>query len=121
MNYEKNHEKFIVSIFNEFMGNQDIYDLEKEKRTVIEYVYIANMVNALITYGHGGGIRRMKEKYEYLIKDMKKRFPQYRKNPYVGILKPKGQTWKIKLGVGLIGDLEKIHCAKPLLYIISLV
>mgnify|MGYP003371968625 FL=1 len=121
MNYEKNHEKFIVSIFNEFMGNQDIYDLEKEKRTVIEYVYIANMVNALITYGHGGGIRRMKEKYEYWIKDMKKRFPQYRKNPYVGILKPKGQTWKIKLGVGLIGDLEKIHCAKPLLYIISLV
>ena len=70
---------------------------------------------------HGGGIRRMKEKYEYWIKDMKKRFPQYRKNPYVGILKPKGQTWKIKLGVGLIGDLEKIHCAKPLLYIISLV
>ena len=121
MNYEKNHEKFIVSIFNEFMENYDIYNLKMKDRKVIEYVYIANMVNALITYGHGGGIRRMKEKYEYWIKDMKKRFPQYRKNPYVGILKPKGQTWKIKLSVGLIGDLEKIHCAKPLLYIISLV
>ena len=120
MNYEKNHEKFIVSIFNEFMENYDIYNLKIKDRKVIEYVYIANMVNALITYGHGGGKKRMKEKYEYWLNDMKNRFPEYKDNPYVGIMKPKGQTLKIKLGVGIIMKLEKIHCAKLLLYILAL-
>lgn len=36
---------------------------------MIEYAYIANMVNALITYGHGGKIKRMKKKYRFFMEE----------------------------------------------------
>lgn len=121
MNFEKNHERFISSIFTEFMDKYDIKMLSKEKCAVIEYTYIANMVNALITYGHGGGVRRMKDKYAYWIKDMQSKFPMYKKNPNVGILKPQGQTLKIRMGVGITMLLERVHLARLMLYVISLV
>ena len=56
MNYEKNHEEFVARIFGVFLEKHEIADLSLEKRQIIEYTYISNMVNALITYGHGGKI-----------------------------------------------------------------
>lgn len=119
MNYEKNHERFVSEIFSEFMGKYDLKRLPEEKYRVIEYDYIANMINALLTYGRGGGIARMKEKYAFWMQDMKEKFPGYKRNPYVGIFKPKGQTLKIRLGVGIIMGLKKIKLDKPLLYLVS--
>lgn len=121
MNYEKNHERFVSEIFTEFMDNYDVKKLSKEEYAVVEYTYIVNMVNALITYGHGGGVRHMKEKYAYWMNDMQSKFPKYRNNPYIGILKPKGQTLKIKLGAGVTMLLERFHLARLMLYVISLV
>lgn len=109
MNYEKNHEAFVASIYEEFMKKYDLSRLSYKRYAVIEYSYISNMVNALITYGHGGGIKRMKKKYSFWMDDMKKKFPTYRKNPYVGIWKPKGQTLKIRWGVGLVMLLHRVH------------
>ena len=103
-------------MFDLFMDKCDIKLISDEKRDVIEYTYLANMINALITYGHGGKIRRMKKKYDFYINDVKKRFPSYTKNPYIGIFKPKGQTLKIRLGVGVVMLLHKI-----LFYVISLI
>lgn len=120
MNYEKNHEEFVKSIFEEFMENHDLDRVSEEKKRVIEYNYIANMVNALITYGHGGGIARMKKKYNFWMQDMKQRFPDYRHNPYVGIWKPKGQTTKIRLGVGVTMGLHKLKMDRLLFYLIAL-
>lgn len=120
MNYEKNHEAFVAEIFREFLENHDTQKLSRQDQAVIEYNYIANMVNALITYGRGGGIIRMKKKYNFWINDMEEKFPFYRRNPYVGIWKPKGQTRKIRLGVGIIMGLQKLHLDRPLLYLISL-
>lgn len=121
MNYEKNHEEFVAEIFRRFLENHQIQSLSEENQRIIEYNYIANMVNALITYGRGGGIKRMKKKYAYWMKDMQEKFPGYRKNPYVGLLKPKGQTGKIRLGVGVVMGLHRIHVDKLLFYIISLI
>ncbi len=121
MNYEKGHERFVADVFREFMQKYDLQKLSEEKRRVIEYTYIANMINALITYGHGGGVRRMREKYSFWMKDMMDKFPDYRNNPFVGICKPSGQTVKIRLSVGIIMGLKKVHLDKLLLYIISLI
>lgn len=121
MNYKKNHEQFVSDIFAEFMNNYDINKLSKKEYSVIEYTYITNMINALITYGHGGGIKRMKKKYEYWLEDMHRKFPGYKKNPYTGILKPRGQTWKIRLGVGVTMWMKKIRLARLMLYVVSLV
>lgn len=120
MNYEKNHEAFVAEIFREFLEKHDFGKLSRQEQAVIEYTYIANMVNALITYGRGGGIARMKEKYAFWRRDMEAKFPLYRKNPFVGICKPKGQTRKIRLGVGVTMGLQKLHMDKLLLYAISL-
>lgn len=120
MNYEKNHEQFVAEIFRTFLENYDIKELPEEKQRVLEYAYIANMVNALITYGRGGGIKRMRKKYDFWMKDMEEKFPDYRNNPFVGILKPVGQTVKIRLGVGVIMGLKRLHLDKPLLYLVSI-
>lgn len=120
LNYDKNHEEFVSRIFEAFLKKHDITVLPKEKQRVIEYAYIANMVNALITYGHGGKIKRMKKKYRFFMEDLQEKFPDYRENPFFGIRKPKGQTKKIRLGVGLMMGLHRAHLDKLMFYIISL-
>ena len=121
MNYDKNFEEVVSLMFDLFMEKCDITLVSKEKRDIIEYTYLANMINALITYGHGGKINRMRKKYNFYISDLNKRFPNYRVNPHIGILKPKGQTLKIRLGVGVVMLLSKIKLDRILFYLISLV
>ncbi len=120
MNYKKNHEEFISQIFSHFLENHDISKIPLDRRQVIEYTYIANMVNALITYGHGAKPRLMKQKYEFVMRDMKNKFPDYRHNPYIGFFKPKGQTLKIRIGVGTFMLLHKLRLDKLMFYIVSL-
>ena len=119
--YDKNFEVGVAQIFDLFMKKVNVDALPKQKKDVIEYVYIANMINALITHGHGGKIKRMKKKYGFFIEDMKNRFPNYIKNPHIGILKPRGQTLKIRLGVGVVMGLHKIRMDRILFYLISLI
>lgn len=121
LNYEKNHEVFVAEIFREFLEKHDMASLSRENQAIIEYSYIANMINALITYGHGSGIQRMKKKYAFWMADMKEKFPMYQKNPYVGICRPSGQTRKIRIGVGVIMGLQRLHLDKILLYLISMI
>lgn len=120
LNYNKNHEEFVAQIFGAFLKKHDISALSEEKRQIIEYTYISNMVNALITYGHGGGVKRMRKKYDFWMEDMEKKFPDYKRNPYIGLLKPQGQTSKIRLGVGVTMGLHKVHLDKLMFYLISL-
>lgn len=120
MNYEKKHEEFISHIFDCFLKRHDLTKITPERQRVIEYTYIANMVNALITYGHGAGPRRMKQKYRYVMEDMKEKFPEYKSNPYIGFLKPKGQTRKIRFGVGITMFLHKMGLDKLMFYLVSL-
>lgn len=119
--YDKNHEQFISAIFEHFLREYDITKIPLERRQVIEYTYLTHMMYALITYGHGCKPHRMKQKYDFVFKDMKQKFPNYKKNPYVGLLKPKGQTLKIRLGVGVSMYLHKIGLDKLMFYMISFV
>ena len=121
MNYKKNHERIMATLFETFLANHDLSRISLERRQVIEYVYLANMINALISFNHGCGIKLMKEKYSFVKTNAQSLFPSYKANPNIGIFKPKGQTLKIRLGVGVVMGLEKMHLAKPLFYLISLV
>lgn len=120
MNYDKNHEEFVSNIFANFLKKCDLSRLPKEKQQMIEYTYIANMVNALITYGHGGKVKRMRKKYNFFMEDLHQKFPGYKKNPYFGLFRPKGQTRKIRMGVGLTMGLHKVHLDRLMFYFISL-
>lgn len=121
MNYEDGFERHVADMFDGFLASHDLSRLPEERQRAIEYHYIANMVNALVTYGHGCGIANMREKYDFWMRDMQKKFPDYRHNPYVGIFRPKGQSAKIRLGVGIVMGLMRMRLARPLLYAISLI
>lgn len=121
MNHEKNYEEIMVELFTKFCDSHDLATLNDEKLRVIEYVYLANMINALVVFAHGCGPKRMKEKYSLVINDLEKHFPDYRHNPYVGLTKPHGQTLKIRLGVGVVHLLHKIHLDKLFFALVSLI
>ncbi len=121
LTYDKKHEENVAEIFGKFLRDHDLCLISKEQRQMIEYTYVANMVNALVTYGHGCKPAKMKEKYAFFMKDMREKFPEYRKNPYYGIFKPKGQTLKIRLGVGATMMLHKVGLDKLMFYVISLI
>lgn len=121
LTYDKKHEENVAEIFGKFLRDHDLCLISKEQRQMIEYTYVANMVNALVTYGHGCKPAMMKEKYAFFMNDMISKFPNYRQNPYYGILKPKGQTLKIRLGVGVTMMLHKVGLDKLMFYVISLI
>ena len=121
MNYEKNYEQIMIALFSRFCEEHDLSVIPQDKYRVIEYVYLANMINALIVFAHGCGVQRMKKKWELVFRDLENRFPDYRKNPYVGILKPKGQTIKIRLGVGGVYYLSKLHLDRQFFLLVSLI
>lgn len=121
LSYDKKHEEFVSGIYDRFLEKYDINAVSEKRRRAIEYNYVANMINALITYGHGCGIRLMREKYEFFMRDLKEKFPDYRSNPCFGILKPKGQTLKIRLGVGVTMGLHRLRLDRLMFYVISLI
>lgn len=109
MDYKKNQEGIMSELFSTFLGNYNLDSLPEEKRRVIEYTYLANMINALFVFNRGCGIRLMKKKLAFVRRDLQEKFPDYESNPYIGLLKPKGQTLKIRLGVGATMLLKKMH------------
>lgn len=121
LTYDKKHEENVAEIFDKFMRDHDITLLSDTQQETIEYIYVANMVNALVTYGHGCKVAKMKEKYDFFMNDMKSRFPNYKKNRYYGLLKPEGQTLKIRMGVGVTMMLHKVKLDKFMFYVISLI
>ena len=90
MGLGKSRECGISEMFSRLLDKHDMKLLPKEKYYVVEYTYMANMVNALLTYGHGCKPKIMKEKYDFFINDLKKKFPNFKKNPYYGFTKSKG-------------------------------
>ena len=116
----KNLEKFISEIFTEFMNNYDISCLDNKDQQIIEYAYVTNMINAVVAYGHGIGIKKMKKAYYFFKNDLKNKFPNYKLNSNFGMFKPRGQTKKIRYSVGITLALEKLHLDKFLFYLISL-
>lgn len=121
LNYDKNFEEDIALIFEHFLRDHDVSKLSQKQREYIIYTYVSNMVNALVTYGHGCKPTKMKKKYEFFMQDMKKKFPDYKKNSLYGIFKPEGQILKIRLGVGVTMLLHKVGLDRLMFYVISLI
>lgn len=121
MSPDKKQEKYVSQIFDNIIEDNKGKQISKNVQNVIEYTYFANMVNALITYGHGCGIASMRDKCNYFDKDLTLKFPNYKRNPLFKLKKPQGQSNKIHLGVMSVYYLKKIHAEKLLFYIIALI
>lgn len=121
MTPSKKQELYISEIFDALSQDYDFSSLQKQVYEVIEYTYYANMVNALVTFGHGCGIATMRKKYSYFYNDIQKRFPNYERNSLFSLKRPTGQTLKIHSGVASAYFLRKIHLDKLMFYLISLI
>lgn len=108
MNHDDNNEEIIARIYDEYFDAFDFCSLARDKQRVIEYVFMTNMLNSLISFGRGCGLKRMKEKREFVFSQLDQHFPEYLSNPHIGIFKPKGQTLPIRLAVGVCMGLRKI-------------
>lgn len=121
LTYDEEHERDIAEIFQKFLRDYDISKLSVEEREYIEYTYLANMINALVTYGHGCKPEKMQKKYTFFLSDMREKFPNYQKNSLYGFLRPEGQTVKIRAGVGMTMLAHKLHLDKWMFFIISFI
>ena len=121
MTYEKNHERLMAELFDSFLSRHDLSVLSKDRRDVIEYVYIANMVNALAVFNRGCGIRRMREKLDFVSLDISQKFPNWLHNPYIGFFGQNGQTLRIRLGVSGAALLARLHMLRAFFYVLALV
>lgn len=119
--YTRNHEQMISSVYTSLLQSKIFQQASSTQKLIIEYSYIANMVDSLVNYNRGCGTKLMKQKYSFVITQLNKYFPNYKKNPYVGFFKPQGQTKIIRLGVGGFTLLQKTKLAKPFFYIVSLI
>ena len=119
LTYDKEHEKDIAEIFGKFLADHDISKISPEERECIEYTYLANMVNALVTYGHGCKPEKMKKKYAFFLSDLEEKFPNYQKNKLFGFFGPKGQTLKIRTGVAVTMLAHKLKLAGWMFRILS--
>lgn len=114
-------EKSVVSMFNQLNDEFPFASLESPKRDVVCYAYIANALNALITYAHGCGIEDMRSRRTLIFSVAKRLFPKYETNPLFRLSASTGQTLKIKLSVWFIMKLHKIELDKLLFELLSLV
>lgn len=105
-----NFEENIAAMFSELLAHLSSTSLRAETREMICYSYLVNMINALLVYGHGCGIKRMKEKYDFFRDSASSIFPDYVSNSIATSLRAQqGQTIKIRCSVWLLMNMHKLR------------
>ena len=121
MNYEIEFEKIVMDMFDRFRKNFDTSKMNQKMRDAVEYTYVANIVNALVVYGHGCKPAKMMEKLAAVEEDVIRNYPEIMQNPNMGFFKPRSVSLKIRLGVGALYWCRRFHLEGILLRIISLI
>ena len=117
MNYENCFEKVVIDMFRQFREKYHPEKLPEEMRRIIEYAYIAGMVNAFVVYNRGCGTARMKKKLAEFRQDLKENYPDYLHNRDLRLFRPKGVSRRIRTGVGAFYWSARFHAEKLLFYI----
>ena len=112
--FEKNvSEMFeMLNKYRDYKNNIELYNY-------MEYAYIASMINAILVFSKGCGIRLMKEKYNYFLSDLKNKFPDYKRNNNLYRWRKKGASFRCRMAVFLIMNSMKLHIDSAIFYIFS--
>jgi hypothetical protein len=63
--------------------------------------------------------KEMSKEYDKLFKWLEERFPNYKKNPLIGLTKPKGERLQVRLMFLIFMNLHKMHLGKLLVFVFS--
>lgn len=111
-NVNEDATRYVREVFDKLAAVKDFNSLSQNMRWILQYSYFANMVNALVVYSRGIGSEAMNERLDKCFADFERRFPDYKRNPYLKMFGAKGQTAKIKLGVGAVMGLKRLGLEK---------
>lgn len=114
-------EQSISQMFHDLLEKWLDHELDEQRRLVVSYAYFANMINALLTYGHGCGPQMMKRKLDYFYADAEVLFPNYDSLPIFSLKWQKGQTTKIKLSLWILMNLRRIRLDRVAYYLASFI
>lgn len=106
--------RYVRQVFDKLATVKDFNSLSQNMRWILQYSYVANMVNTLAMYSHGIGREAMDKRLDACFEDFEKRFPDYKRNPYLKMFGAKGQTARIRLGVGAALGLRRLGLEKKL-------
>lgn len=107
------HSKIFQSI--------DFSAITEFQRDMIEYLFISNTFSWLFCYNKGCGIKVMKEKYTVSVNNLKKYFPEFKKNSMLRFGKVKAGGFLCKSFVSVELFLYKIRLGKVLYYFRALI
>lgn len=113
-------ERDISAMFHELLDEWLHFDLTPNQRTVIAYTYFANMINALLVYGHGCGPEMMREKYRFVFDDAERLFPGFLSCPFFQWGWARGQAIKIRASFWLLMNLHRFKLDKAIFWLFSL-
>ena len=114
---EKEYEVLHNTIYNKI----DFSKITTFQKHMIEYMFVSNTFVCLLTYNRRCGIKCMKEKYDYSIKNLKKYFPDFEKNPLLCLGKIKAGNHFCRMFVSIEFFLYKIGFGKILFYFRALI
>ena len=119
MNHQTDFEQIVIRMFGMFRAKYDLAALPEDMRRMLEYAYVANIVNALAVYGHGCGVKRMDEKLARVERDIAAHHPGLMRHPDLRFFRPRGVRAKVRLGVGLFYWSRRLHLYRALFRALS--
>ena len=121
MSWETGFEETVIRMFAEFRKHYGDRITTPEQKEKTDYVYVANIVNALVVYAHGCGLKRMKEKRQTVETDIHAHYSEIMKNKQLRFTRPVGVRLKIRMGVGAFYWSRKLHLDGLLFGLIALI
>lgn len=102
------------------------YNSLKEKNAItqknhdlMELYYFNFIIWALQWTTKNTEFKVMSQEYDKLFQWLKQRFPNYKKNPLIGLNKPKGERLQVRLMFWIFMILHKLHLGKLLVFTFS--
>lgn len=121
ISHELHFEESVISMFEELDQEIPFSGLSESQRDVVCYSYVANAVNALVTYAHGCHPQDMARRRARIFAAANRLFPGFKDNPLFKLSGAIGQTRKIRYSVWLVMLLYRLGLDRLLFGIVSLV
>ena len=119
---QKNLNPFvdITKVFTIIKDEVESIGIPEEEREYFEYFFIKACVWYLIHSGKGVEYSSLKKEYERLFNWLQNKFPDYMKNKQIGIFKPKGESFSVRMIVFIFVLLKRMRMQHVLLRILSI-